>query len=232
MGEDGQWTGRIGLTGLTGGGPLLGAVERLPQQDRLRRRGQVLLCPDDVRDGHLSVVHHHGEHEERLAVRARHDEVLDRLVGELDIAADDVVDDGDAVVGDGETERPSRSPIETAVAAVTVVARDRVVLRPRPDLLLCAVTGVQVAGVKEHVEGGGVEPSPLRLPVRPLVPVDLEPAEGLEDAGVLALLVPLTVGVLDPQDERPAVAAGDDTSCRAPSGRSRHGSSRSGMARS
>ena len=105
----------------------------LPQQLLLGRVRQVLLGADDVGDAHLDVVDHVGEEEQRRTVGARDDEVLDGLVGELDSAAHQVVDHGDALVGGAEAQRPLRR--RAPVAAEPVVA---LVLRARAGLHLVA----------------------------------------------------------------------------------------------
>ena len=55
---------------------------------------------------HRVVVDDDGEHEERVAVGLDDDEVLDAVVGELDVAAHDVVHRRHALVGDAEAQRP------------------------------------------------------------------------------------------------------------------------------
>jgi hypothetical protein len=65
--------------------------ERLPQQNVLRRVGDVIVAPNDVRNPHVDVVGHHGEVIDRQAVRAENDEILNLLVIDLDMAAHVIV---------------------------------------------------------------------------------------------------------------------------------------------
>src|SRR5580704_14444830 len=99
----------------------------------------MLLGPDDVRNGHIAVVDNDGKDEQRLTVRPRDDEVLDRAVGELDVASDDVVDDGDTLVVHCVPEGSAGSPLQAAMTAVAVVARGGAVLRALANCLACAV---------------------------------------------------------------------------------------------
>src|SRR2546427_716659 len=73
---------------------------------------------------------------------------------------------------------------------------------------------VAVVGAARGAQSLGVltvDFEPLGLPVarrrRPLVPVEAEPLEGLEDRGEVLVGRAGTVGVLDPKDEGPAVVA-------------------------
>ena len=69
-------------------------AERLPQQLLLGRVRQVLLGAHDVGDAHLDVVDDVGQQEHRRAVAAQQHEVLDRRRwSNVDLAADEVVDD-------------------------------------------------------------------------------------------------------------------------------------------
>src|SRR5699024_7390846 len=73
-----------------------------------------------------------------------------------------------------------------------------------------------VAGLGQLLGAIGVDVPPLRLPVRavraadlhPLVPVEPEPREGVEELFVGLLGVPRGIGVLDPEDELPAGVTG------------------------
>ncbi len=74
-----------------------------------------------------------------------------------------------------------------------------------------------MAGGKQVVDRRLVEIGPLRLVVgakvaanaRPLVPVDPQPFQTFENRRERRFHVPLLVGVVDPQDEPAAVAAGE-----------------------
>ena len=73
-----------------------------------------------------------------------------------------------------------------------------------------------MAAGQQPFDGGPIAVQPLRLVVRgerpahvrPLVPVDSQPAQPVEDRLQRLLDVPLLIGVVDPQDELPAVLPG------------------------
>ena len=82
------------------------------------------------------------------------------------------------------------------------------------ELLRRTETVVRVAAGQQLVGVGRIEVQPLRLPIRPVrpldvrpfVPVEPEPAQVVEDAGLRLTRRALDVGVLDPQDERAVLA--------------------------
>ena len=63
-----------------------GGIQRLIQQDLLRRIRDVIVAADDVRDGHVDVVDHHRQMVGGVAIGAQNHERLDVLVVELDRA--------------------------------------------------------------------------------------------------------------------------------------------------
>ena len=77
---------------------------------------------------------------------------------------------------------------------------------------------VGMAAGQQFLDRGLVAVQPLRLVIggerpahfRPLVPVDAQPAQAVEDRLQGLLDVPLLVGVVDPQDELPAVLPGEE----------------------
>src|SRR5699024_5794274 len=109
--------------------------------------------------------------------------------------------------------RWSKVAIVPVVAEFGVPARGAVAFF---DLLGAREGFVRVAGLQELRGDVGVDVHPLGLPVRavraadlhPLVPVQPEPAEGVEELFVGLLRVPRRIGVFDPEDELPAGVAG------------------------
>ena len=79
--------------------------ERLLNQDLTRGVRQVVLAADHVRDAHVAVVHRDRKGVERAPVRACDDEVVERRERESDVAANDVLDDDLALVGDLDADR-------------------------------------------------------------------------------------------------------------------------------
>ncbi len=157
----------------------------------------MLLGSDDVAYSHLAIIGDDCEDEQGVPVGLGYDEVLDRVVRELDIAPDHVVDDRGTVFRYGETQRTSWPALQAPAAAVAVVSWRWPVLGTRLHLLPRAVAGIEISAVEEQVQVRLVERGPLRLPVGTFVPIDAQPAERVEYALVLLLLVTLSVGVLD-----------------------------------
>ena len=181
-----------------------------------RGRGrQLVLAADHVRHRHGPVVHRVGQHEERLAVALHADEVLQRPLGELDIAPHQVVHLDDTLVRRAEAQRPALSPGQPEVAAVAVVARRRVAgrrpgLGPLVNLLACAAAGVERAAGPQGLDRRVVRRVLLRLEVRALVGRHAQPVEGGDDpVGPLGAVAHL-VGVLNAQHEGAAVLAHEE----------------------
>ena len=90
-----------------------------------------------------------------------HDEVLERPLRELHLAAHQVDDPHHALVGRAEAQGPALAPRQPEIAAVPVVARRGVTgRRPLPralvDLLPRARAGVEGAAVPQRLDGGRV----------------------------------------------------------------------------
>ena len=81
------------------------AADGADDVDLLRRVRDVVLAADHVRDPVPDVLERRGEVVGRPPVGAEDDDVLDRLVRDLDAAADDVVPAGHALVGHPEPDR-------------------------------------------------------------------------------------------------------------------------------
>ena len=99
-----------------------GGAQRLPEQLLLGGVGQVLLGADHVGDPHGHVVDDVGQQEHRRAVAAGDDEVLEQLVLEGGLAADQVDHHGLALVGRAEAQRAALARAQGPVAAEAVVA--------------------------------------------------------------------------------------------------------------
>ena len=175
---------------------------RLQDQHLLRGVGVVVGAAHDVGDAHVEVVHHDGEVVERRAVGAGDHEVVLERVLERRLAADDVLDDRGALVGHPQ----AHGPLALVLAAEAAVA---VLLVPRLDLLAAGGRAVGAAVVDQLLDDLGVAIGPLGLEDRLLVVVELEPAQRVEDLLDVLGRRALAVGVLDPEQELPAVAAGE-----------------------
>ena len=161
-------------------------------------------------DLHITVVDRVGEHEERLPGGPGHHEVLHRVVREAHVAPDGVLYHRGTVVGGPKAQGTSGSSPETAITAETVVPGGGVALGPLEHRLAGAVAGIEPTGLPEGIDRAVVELESLRLPVGALVGRHAEPVEGRGDAPRPLLAAALRVGVLDPQDERAAVTAGEE----------------------
>ena len=164
------------------------SAERLDELEVLGRVHQVVFAADHVRDVHFQVVHHIDEMEDITSIGAFDDHVgRVRKVAVIDghFTADEVVH------GDG--------------LALEAEAPGTVVL-------------INAAGVGEFLEPRVVDGLALALEIRPagavlagaFVPVEAEPAHAVEDRLAGFLGVAGLVGVLDAQDERAAMFAGEE----------------------
>ncbi len=164
----------------------------------------MVLAADDVRDLGVEVVDRDREVVEDAAVGAGDDGVVHVHVLEGGVAADEVVDDGLALVGHAQAHGAVglRLAAEAAVGAVLrLVGLDVVGRRGR---------AVGVAGVEQALQDLLVAIGARDLRDRPLVVVDLQPAQRVEDLLDVLGRRALAVGVLDAQDQRAALAARDE----------------------
>ena len=163
----------------------------------------MVVAADDVGDPHLGVVDGDREVVEDAAVAAGDDEVVVAAVGEGDRAADQVLDDRLALVGHPQADRRPR--VVDRLAAVAAVGA--VLGLPGLDLLGGRRVAVGGAGLEQPRERGLVALAARDLGDRPLVPVELQPAQRVEDLLDVLLGRALAVGVLDPQHQLAALVA-------------------------
>ncbi len=160
----------------------------------------------------VDVVHDHAEVVGRRAVGAHEDPVVELLVLEHDGAVDEVVHDGGAGVGDAQAQGAGGEPAVPAAAGVAerLLARlGRLALGV--ELLGRAVAVVRAAGLHQPRGRRPVQIEALGLAIagrrRPLVPVEAEPPERVDDELDVLVGRARAVGVLDAQDEDAAVVA-------------------------
>ena len=175
------------------------------------------------------VVHDVGQVVEAGAVGPLDDVVL--LAGplDLDLAADQVVDHQRALAGHLQADdRPAALGLEAGPLgrrlgheAAAVDERPLLALGRLPLGLEFLGRGVVVVGRpgrQEPLDRRPVALAPLRLVVggigaahlRPLVPVDAQPPQAVQDRGQGLLDVPLLVRVVDAEDELAAVPPGEE----------------------
>ena len=201
-------------------------AQGLVEQDVARRARYPLVAADDVGDPHGAVVDDVRQMVGGKAVRLQEHEVVEQHVAEADLAAQQVVADGLPLGLGGEPDDLGAALGLVAGAQVGVVAVAAVVFRGLAPLLLLfphrgelvrrAVAGVGLAlphqtlgrfvvALEARWVGLKIRPrvAPLAAAVagRPLVPVEAEPAEALQDRLGGALDEPRLIGVLDADDE-------------------------------
>src|SRR4051794_19929990 len=113
----------------------LAAPESVPQQQLLRNVRQVFVAPDDMTDAHVDVVDDVGQDEDRRAVAAHDDEILNGRKLDLSGATDHVVARQSSIVGHPEPQCATGARTEAAVAAPAVVPRGRIAFGALDDLL-------------------------------------------------------------------------------------------------
>ena len=199
-------------------------TEPLVEQDVLRRRADPLLTAHDVGDAHLVVVDDDGQVVRREAVGLEDDLVVG--VRRVDLAADQVLEVGLDVVRDPHPHHRIRAEPGQLLALLARLAQAEPVVAGRLLGLLLglahlgqplggapAVVGVAVGEQALDVRPVGLEPLGLAVrreraaDVRALVPLQAEPAQGVEDLLLAVLAEARPVGVLDAQHELAALLA-------------------------
>ena len=207
-----------------------GRAEGLVDHDLARGVGQMIVAADDVGDLHHGVVDDGREVIRGRAIGAEDDEVVELLGIEGHLAVDGVVDnDVAAVLGHLDAQDVGLAGFDAAtgllgikIAAATLIALEGVLALLRGltvgvELLLGAEAGIGLALVPKLLGGLFVQVQALGLSIGAkvaahlgaLVPVQTQPTHGAQDD--LRVLVGGTggVGVVDAQDERAAVCAGE-----------------------
>ena len=177
----------------------------------------------------IVIVHHIGQVVEAGAVGPLDDVVLLAGPVELDPAANLVVEDERSGGGHLQSHhglpalRLELGPLGgrfghelPAVAELPLLALGRLAFGLK--LLGRGIVVVRMAAGQQLLDRGPVTVQPLRLVIRserpahlrPLVPVDAQPVEAVEDRLQSLLDVPLLVGVVDPQDKLPTVLPGEE----------------------
>ena len=202
-----------------------GVDERAIQRELARRGRHEVFAPDHMRDAHERVVDGVHERVERHSPGADDHEVGERSRREGHLAADQV-DVGEVLVGDAQTPGgltalgPERGLLVVGEIAVVVVVaellRATIGLVAGVDLFGRRVALVHGTGLDELLEHAAIEVVALRLTVRSmrsadldaLVPVDLEPAQRIEQLVVALFTVTGGIRVFDAEHERATVVTG------------------------
>ena len=176
------------------------AGRRNPQpihhQQLLGRVGEVVVAPDHVGDPHVGVVDRDGEVVENRAIAASDHEVVLGLIGKAHLASDLVGNNGVALIRYPEAH--CRLGIVGGLAAVAAIAA---LLLPRGDVITGRRVAIRRSRLEQPLERLAMAIGTLVLADRALVPVELEPAQGVEDLLDVPRGRALAVGVLDPQNE-------------------------------
>ena len=188
-------------------------AERLVDVDLTGRIGQMIVAPDDVRDAHVVVVDHDGQHIHRGSVRSHEDAVVEILVGPGDAALYLVVEHRlpvergakaqhglDARAGPRSDRGPATGRRSGAVASRGAPPRasPRVLRashsngRPRPASSICCATCFVALGALGLVDDVAV-------------PIEAEPAQPVEDGVDGGRRRALAVRILDAQQHGAAV---------------------------
>ena len=207
-----------------------GSAEGLVHHDLTRGVGQVVVATDDMGDLHHGVVDDGRKVIRGRAVRAEDDKVVELLGIEGHLAVDGIVDnDVAAVLGHLDAKDVGLAGLDATagllgikIAATALIALEGVLALLRGlavgvELLLGAEAGIGLALVPKLLGGLLVQVQALGLGVGAivaahlgtLVPVQAKPTHGAQDD--LRVLVGGAggVGVVDAQDERTAVCAGE-----------------------
>ena len=196
-------------------------VERLINQNLLGGVGEVVGAANDVGDAHVEVVGHHAQVVGGLAVAAQQDKVFDLLVGHFHPARHQVVEGGAAFLRHNEAQRVAlaalqprrhffrRQPPTTPVVLGRAAGLLRL-LATLLELLRRAKARIGVAGGAQSLGQGVIAFEALRLEIRPLVPIQPQPAQAIEHRLDQLGAGAVGVSVFDAQDKDAALIAGEE----------------------
>ena len=179
-------------------------VERAQNQQLLRRVREVIVAANHVGDPHVRIVHRDREVVQRGAVATRDHEVVLGPVLEPNRPADQVLDHRHPVVRDAQANRRAGT-----VPGLAAVPRASVGPLPGANVVCGGRVGIGVTALDQLCDPLAVTLTALVLAQRPVVPVELQPAQGIQDLLDVLRHGALTVGVLDPQHELPARVPGE-----------------------
>ena len=201
-------------------------AEGLKKLQVTRRAGQPLLRPHHVADFHKVVVGHHRQVIGGEAVGLQDDEVLLQLIAPFHVAAYQVVDSRHARLRHGEADNPvvvshglASGPVPappTAVAAVSLSGPP--VGPPQPfQFLAAAIAVIGVVLVEKLFRQPLVNFQPVRLLIggvrpldlRPFVPVNVQPAQAVQNGLDRSLNQPVLVGIFNAYNKLSAMVTGE-----------------------
>ena len=195
----------------------MGEGRRVPahgpvDQGLAERVGEVVVAAHDMRNFHVAVVDHHGQHVGRRAVGAQQDHVVELVVAHRHPALNRVVDDGFAV--QRRFQAHDRRDIFRRVGRVAV-APGAVVepcaaafarrLPHRRQFFRAAIATIGLAGVEQFPGHLGVPFGAPGLVDRFSVPFQAEPFQPVQDRLFRCLGRARPVRILDAQQEPPAM---------------------------
>src|SRR5450755_3586534 len=175
---------------------------------------------DDVADAHIHIVGDHAQVIGRNAIGAEQHEVFEFSIGKLHATEDSVVESGITSFRHSEAQSrgfprcaPPGAFLARNLSAGTVVAwgtalggSHRAALL---QLWLGAKTIVSMSGSQQPGRALAIHFHALGLLVGALVPIEAKPAHALQNAFHYLSRRALDVGILNAQDERAAVMAGE-----------------------
>src|SRR3989454_2383757 len=179
----------------------------------------MIVATDDVRDAHVEVVYDDPEVVGRNAVCTQQHEVIQLRIRHGDCTFDEVVEDDIPLVGISETHhrravrgRDEPGSLRALGPPAPVIARllaaRALALAHRVQIFLARPAAVRLS-LRDELLGDFLVPSEaLHLEERTLIPVEPEPAHGVEDRLHRGFGRALEVRVLDAQDEFTAVLSG------------------------
>ncbi len=200
--------------------------QRLVYENLPRRVGNVILAANHMRDLHQRVVDDDGKVVRGRAVGADDDRIADHVGLKPHVSAHRVGEDDVALLRHAEADRRTlarrdargggvarQAPARAGVARRTSV-RDRV-LTLGVELRRRAETVVRVVRAEQLLRVRLIEVQPLGLPVRPvpaadvrpLIPLEAQPAQIADNRRLRLARRALDVGVLDAQDDGAAGTA-------------------------
>ena len=177
----------------------------------------MVVAADHMGHAHVMVVHHHGKHVGRRAVGAQQHHVVEFGIGDPHLALHQVADDRLAVLRRLEADceghafrRLRRVPVAPEPVVAEALAARGGSLPHRLQFLGSREAAIGRAGLQHRLCNLRVALTALELVGRRLVGIEAQPGEPVQDRRHRLLRRAPAVGILDAQQELPAMTAREE----------------------
>ena len=175
--------------------------------------GEMVVAADHMRNGHVMVVHNHGQHIGWRAIGAQQHEIVEILVGPCDLALHLIADAGFTLLRRAQAKHRLDSGGRVAGLAIppaAIVARRTALgtgfFAHVVEFLLAGIAGIGAALRHKPFDSFAVPSGAGKLIDDVAVMIEAQPGQSVENGRNCALCRALAVGILDSQ-KHPATKA-------------------------